>query len=163
MNFDDYLKKKLEDPEFRHEWAADEEAFQIVRLLVSTRARLGLTQAQLAKRMGTDQASVSRAETTGQVTAAFLARFVQAIGGSAILTVRSPGSKVTRFDIGALLRDRPRPTGAPASVALKRELGQRLRRLRVKRDRLQQHDMPPAPPAPAARETQRAPEEPQAA
>jgi helix-turn-helix protein len=133
MNFDDYLQAKLDDPEFHREWAADEEAFQIVRLLVSARARLGLTQAQLAQRMGTDQASVSRAETTGQVTAAFLARFVQATGGSAMLTVRSPGSKATRIDIGSLLRDRSWPAGRPASATLKRELGQRLRRLRIKR------------------------------
>ena len=128
MNFDDYLKQKLQDPEFRREWDQDEPAFQVVRLLVGARTQLGWTQAELAKRMETDQANVSRAETTGRVTPDFLVRFLAATGGSARLTVRYPGSPVTRVDLAALARRRT-PT---AAVGAMRGRGQKQRKLRVK-------------------------------
>jgi transcriptional regulator with XRE-family HTH domain len=132
MNFEEYLQEKLANPEFRRTWEKDEPAFQMVRLLVNARAERGWTQAELARRMGTDQANVSRAETTGRVTPDFLIRFLEATGGSATVTVRTPGSKVTRLDVEVLTRGRSRSIHAPAAVSAKRSMGQKLRRLRVR-------------------------------
>jgi hypothetical protein len=132
MNFEEYLQEKLAEPEFRRAWEADEPAFQVVRLLVGARAERGWTQAELARRMGTDQANVSRAETTGRVTPDFLVRFLMATGGTATLTVRTPGSKVTRLDVEILARGRGQAVNAPGAVSAKRSMGQKLRRLRVK-------------------------------
>jgi transcriptional regulator with XRE-family HTH domain len=132
MNFEECLQEKLAEPEFRRAWEEDEPAFRIVRLLVSARAERGWTQAELARQMGTDQANASRAETTGRVTPDFLVRFLEATGGSATLTVRTPGSKVTRLDVGILARGRGRTINPPAAVSAKRSMGQKLRRLRVK-------------------------------
>jgi phage-related protein/transcriptional regulator with XRE-family HTH domain len=106
VNFDDYLNQKLEDPTFRKEWEADEPAFQVVRALVAARAHKGWTQAQLARRMGTDQASISRAESTGLVTAEFLARFAAAVGGSVQLKMKVPGYRQVSLDVGALAQKR---------------------------------------------------------
>src|SRR4051795_1668396 len=92
MNFRDFLKEELEtDPEFRREWEESEPAAAIIRTLVGARSRLKWTQKELAERMGTTQANVSRAETTGEVSPEFLARFAAAAGGETRLSVKLPG------------------------------------------------------------------------
>jgi Helix-turn-helix domain len=80
MNFREWLKDELNDPEFRHEWEAGAPSFQVRRTIIGARAHLGWSQTELARRMGTDQANVSRAEKTGRVTPGFLARFAEAVG-----------------------------------------------------------------------------------
>ena len=63
VSFDDYLKEKLRDPEERKAYAKVRKgvflAFKIHRL----RQDLGITQAQLARRMGTSQQAISRLES----------------------------------------------------------------------------------------------------
>jgi transcriptional regulator with XRE-family HTH domain len=94
VNFRDYLQEELAtDPEFRREWEESEPAAQIIRALVAARSRRRWTQAELARRMSTTQAHVSRAETTGKVTPEFLARFAAAVGGQARLAIKLPGSR----------------------------------------------------------------------
>jgi transcriptional regulator with XRE-family HTH domain len=107
MTFEEDLQEQLDnDPEFRREWEAGRQAFEVIRTLVGARARLGWTQTDLAKRMGTTQANVSRAENTGKVTPEFMARFAEAVGGSAKLQVKVPGVKQLLIDISALEKTR---------------------------------------------------------
>lgn len=57
------LKKTLlRDPQVRAEYDALEDEFALIAQLIEARARAGLTQAQLAQRMGTQQAAVARLE-----------------------------------------------------------------------------------------------------
>jgi transcriptional regulator with XRE-family HTH domain len=92
MTFEEFIEEeKARDPEFRREWEEGEPEFEIIRTLVGARSRLGWTQKELARRMGTDQPTISRAETTGQVTPDFMARFALAVGGDATLSVKLPG------------------------------------------------------------------------
>ncbi len=63
MRFDDGLKAQMEDAESRREWDASEPAYQVARL----RIMCGLTQAELAERVGTKQPSIARLES-GSVT-----------------------------------------------------------------------------------------------
>jgi transcriptional regulator with XRE-family HTH domain len=117
LNFRDHLKQQMAtDPEFRREWEADEPAFQVVRAIVGARARLGWTQTELAQRMGTTQANISRAETTGRVSPEFLARFAQAVGGSARMRLELPGSRTVLVDVIAMERKSP-GTKLPEPVA----------------------------------------------
>lgn len=112
MTLREHLKEQLAaDPEFARAWEAEEPAYQLRRAFIGARTRLGWTQAELAERMGTDQANVSRAETTGQVSAEFFDRFVQAVGGSAIVRVKLPGARPLSLQVGDLTKGSSR-TGA---------------------------------------------------
>lgn len=52
----------MKDPAYRQEYDAIEEEFTLATALIRARADAGLTQAQLAERMGTKQAVVARWE-----------------------------------------------------------------------------------------------------
>ncbi|MCA1795772.1 MAG: helix-turn-helix domain-containing protein [Desulfobacteraceae bacterium] len=51
------------DPEYAEAFADMEEEFTLVRELINARIRSGLTQKQLAEKMGTTQSSVARLES----------------------------------------------------------------------------------------------------
>jgi transcriptional regulator with XRE-family HTH domain len=53
------------DPEYRREWEALESKFTMIDALIGARARAGLTQEELARRMGTTQATIGRLESGG--------------------------------------------------------------------------------------------------
>lgn len=52
----------LRDPAVRQEYERLGPEFEVVRALIEARARAGLTQAQVAERMGTTQSVVARLE-----------------------------------------------------------------------------------------------------
>ena len=55
------LKKKwMQDPEFRKEYEALEPEFALARTLIEARINAGLTQEEVAERMGTTQSVVAR-------------------------------------------------------------------------------------------------------
>ena len=75
--FNQHLTEALRDPEFREAWEASEPAYQVARL----RILRGLTQAELAQRVGTQQPSIARLESGRDVpTLTFLRRVAQALG-----------------------------------------------------------------------------------
>lgn len=137
MNFRDYLKEQLEtDPEFRRVWEEDEPAFQVIRAIVGARSHLGWTQKELARRMGTSQANISRAERTGKVTPEFLTRFALAVGGSATLTLKVPGSRRVPIDAARLLVQGLAGDSVPQDDAAILELiSQRRNRKRARREK----------------------------
>ena len=58
---DEYVAvRKARDPEFRAAWEALRPEFEFRRQLIRARLDAGLTQAQLAERIGTKQSSISR-------------------------------------------------------------------------------------------------------
>lgn len=76
------LKKELlTDPEVRAEYERLEPEFDLIRALVEARNRAGLTQAELAKRMGTTQSVIARLEG-GQTSPTWrtLNRYAEATG-----------------------------------------------------------------------------------
>ena len=50
----------MKDPEFRAQWEALEPEFQIIRGIIEGRKATGLTQEQLSKATGIDQANISK-------------------------------------------------------------------------------------------------------
>jgi transcriptional regulator with XRE-family HTH domain len=73
---DNYVAEQLQDPDFRAEWEAQEPAYQIARL----RILRGLTQEQLAERVGTKQPSIARLESgKGESKLSFLRRVAEAL------------------------------------------------------------------------------------
>ena len=57
------LKKRfMEDPEFREEYARVDEEYALVEALVRARTTAKLTQAEVARRLGTTQSAIARLE-----------------------------------------------------------------------------------------------------
>jgi predicted transcriptional regulator len=76
----------LADPAVRAEYDALAEEFEMAHELVSARARAGLTQGEVAQRMGTTQSVVARLEG-GKATPSLrsVQRYAQAIGCRAVV------------------------------------------------------------------------------
>jgi ribosome-binding protein aMBF1 (putative translation factor) len=51
-----------EDPEFRTAYDELEEEFAVIRAVLEARTRAGISQAELARRMGTTQSAIARLE-----------------------------------------------------------------------------------------------------
>jgi DNA-binding XRE family transcriptional regulator len=60
--FDDHLAEQLKDPEFQILYEKEREALRIGMEIVQRRRALGVTQAELAKEMGTSESAISRLE-----------------------------------------------------------------------------------------------------
>lgn len=60
--FDDLQREWLIDPEYKREYEALEEEFNLVKELISARIRAKLTQKQIAEKMHTKQSFISKLE-----------------------------------------------------------------------------------------------------
>ena len=56
------FKEWRKDPEYRREYEALEEEFALATAVISARVQAGLTQRELAQRMGTTQSVIARLE-----------------------------------------------------------------------------------------------------
>ncbi len=76
------LKKKLSsNAEFREEYEKADAEFQLIEALVSARARANLSQAEVARRVGTTQSAIARLEGGGvSPSIATLRRYAAATG-----------------------------------------------------------------------------------
>ena len=71
----------MEDPEFREAYARADDEFTLIESLVRARTAAKLTQAELARRLGTTQSAIARLEG-GRVSPSFatLRRYAEATG-----------------------------------------------------------------------------------
>ena len=60
--FQEDLAKRLKNPEFKKEWEDSEVEYQLGRRLIEARLEKNLSQRDLAKKVGTSQAAISRIE-----------------------------------------------------------------------------------------------------
>lgn len=76
----------LKEPETLREYEALANEFEVARELIAARARVGLTQADVAERMGTTQSVVARIESgRRQPSMRTVQRYAQAIGCRAVV------------------------------------------------------------------------------
>jgi len=61
-NFDNYLEKQLENPDFVKEYKGLDPDYEIIRQIIRARTEQNLTQKQLADRIGIKQSNISRLE-----------------------------------------------------------------------------------------------------
>lgn len=81
MNWKTYEKKLLKNKEFRRISDETESEYQLTRSLIAARIKKRLTQAEIARRARTNQASVSRLESgSARPSLAFLERIASAMG-----------------------------------------------------------------------------------
>ena len=76
----DLHKEWLNDPEYRDAYDALEGEYSIVHALVGARTSAGLTQAQVAERMGTKQSAVSQIEGGRNISITRLRAYAEAVG-----------------------------------------------------------------------------------
>ena len=87
-NFDDLLAENLKDKDFKKEYEALEEEFDVAKKIIHLRLTAGMTQKELALQAHTSQSAISRLEsgTYRNVSLAFLRRV------GAVLGVKPHGS-----------------------------------------------------------------------
>ncbi|KKQ92667.1 MAG: hypothetical protein UT58_C0012G0014 [Microgenomates group bacterium GW2011_GWC1_39_7b] len=79
----------MKDPEFRREYDALQPEFEIAEQIIKARIERKISQAELAKRMKTGQAVVSRLEgANGSPSLALLKRLARALGIKLQLTIQ---------------------------------------------------------------------------
>lgn len=78
-----------EDAEYRREYEALEGEFAVVEELIKARARAGLTQAQVAERLGISQPAIARIEGGRNLSVKTLERYAKATGGKLRITIES--------------------------------------------------------------------------
>ena len=80
-SFEDLKADLLRDPAVRAEYEARADEFEIARELIAARLQAGLSQEQLARRMGVTQSAVARVESGRHwPSRATLERYAKATG-----------------------------------------------------------------------------------
>ncbi len=94
--YQEYWARQMADPEFRRVYEEEAAKKEVWLQLVEARKAAGLTQGQVAKRLGVSQAQVARIEKQGYdaYTLNTLRRYVQALGDDFFLEVRVHGPKL---------------------------------------------------------------------
>jgi DNA-binding XRE family transcriptional regulator len=79
-SFEAFKRKMMKNPKFKKEYDALEEEFSISNELIAARAKAKLTQAQVARRMGTSQSAVARIESGRTPSLTSLRKYARAVG-----------------------------------------------------------------------------------
>ncbi len=93
IDFADLKADLLRDPEARTEHDALEVEFAVASELIAARARAGLSQAEVATRMGTTQSTIARLES-GRTLPSLrtLRRYAAATGSRAVVHLEPPSA-----------------------------------------------------------------------
>jgi len=80
-DMEEFWKEQMKDPEFAAAYRELEPEFQAAREVIRLRLARGLTQKELAEKVGTKQASISRLErAVGKPSLRFLQKVAEALG-----------------------------------------------------------------------------------
>jgi DNA-binding XRE family transcriptional regulator len=97
-NYEIYRDKLMANPEFRRGYEREAKKMEVWLALSDARQSAGLTQAELAQRLGVSQAQVARIERRGYESHSLstLRRYVAALGDgySVEVAIRTPADKV---------------------------------------------------------------------
>src|SRR2546421_12382254 len=95
LTHEEMVKKMLDEPAVRAEYDAHAEEFALLDELLRARQRAGLTQAEVAAKMGTKPPAVARLESGGgsqrhSPSIATLRRYAEAVGCRLEIRLRPP-------------------------------------------------------------------------
>lgn len=80
FTLEDHLRKSLKDPEFKKIWEDSEAEYQLACKLIEARIARKMSQRDLAKKVGTSQAAISRIEAmNGNPSLSLLKRVANAL------------------------------------------------------------------------------------
>lgn len=63
LDYRDALREEMKDPAFKEAWKDFDFQYVLASLLIRLRSEAGLSQAELAKRVGTTQSAIARMES----------------------------------------------------------------------------------------------------
>src|SRR5947209_11405378 len=99
-----FVKKMLKQPAVKAEYDAQAEEFALLDELLKARRQAGLTQAEVAARMGTKTPAVARLEGGGgsrrhSPSVATLRKYAQAVGGRLGIQLRPRRKETSRGQV----------------------------------------------------------------
>ena len=81
MTHEEHKRKALQDPELRREYEKLAPQYELIRAVIAARIEQGITQTELARRVGTKQNNISRFESGAHVpTIEFAGKVAAALG-----------------------------------------------------------------------------------
>jgi len=87
--FSEVKRKILRNPEVRREYENLQPKYAVISAVLDARIKRGITQRELADRVGTTQSAIARFESgTGNPTLAFLRKVSHALGKEIKVTVK---------------------------------------------------------------------------
>jgi transcriptional regulator with XRE-family HTH domain len=87
-------KQWMKEPKYRKAYEALEEEFVLASAVIDLRTRAGLTQEELARKMGTTQPAVARLESgRGRPSIRTLERLAEATGSRLLISFEPIGAK----------------------------------------------------------------------
>lgn len=93
--FNDFLKEKMENPEFKKAWEETELEYRIAKNIINERSKLNLSQSELAKRAATTQSVIARIESgNANITIKTLERLSNALDTSVSYITRSEKEQI---------------------------------------------------------------------
>lgn len=86
-----WIDKKLKNPRFKKKFEEESEKLSIAEQLIKIRLDSGLTQAQVAKKVGTTASAISRYESDGydRYEINTIRKIVEACGGELKIIIKS--------------------------------------------------------------------------
>ena len=86
LDFDVYLKNALKNPKIRAEYDKLEPQFAPIEAILEARVKKGMTQAQLASKIGTKQSAIARIESgDANPSIGFLQKLAEALGKKLVI------------------------------------------------------------------------------
>jgi ribosome-binding protein aMBF1 (putative translation factor) len=85
-----HIKEQMKDPEFKNAWHDLDTEFELLASMIKAREKAGLTQEELAKKIGTKQPALSRLERGGfkKATVETLNKIAEALDARLIIKLQ---------------------------------------------------------------------------
>jgi ribosome-binding protein aMBF1 (putative translation factor) len=86
----EHIKEKMKRHEFQNAWKGFDSEFELIESMLKARQRAGLTQTELARRIGTRQPALSRLESGGfgKATVETLKKIADALDARLVVKLR---------------------------------------------------------------------------
>jgi len=88
------IRERMKEPAFKKEWHDLDAEFELLESIIKAREAAGLTQEELARRMGTKQPALSRLERGGfqKANIETLRRIAEALNGRLVVKIEPKSS-----------------------------------------------------------------------
>ncbi|MBI5561274.1 MAG: helix-turn-helix transcriptional regulator [Deltaproteobacteria bacterium] len=91
---DEHISEQMKDPRFKKAWQDLDPEFELLESMIKAREKAGVTQASLARMIGTKQSAISRLErgAIGKATVETLKKIADALDSRLVIKLRKKGA-----------------------------------------------------------------------